>query len=86
MAGNERKETMTDKSKCLKCGGTDLKAGKVSGAFFPVSVFRPEGGSLASYKNHAMPVKAAICLECGFVEISGDPEVAKAVLKRIETD
>ena len=77
---------MTDDSKCLKCGGTDLKAGKLSGAFLPVSVFRPEGGGLASYKNHALPVKAVICLDCGFVEISGDPEVAKAVVNRSEAD
>ena len=74
---------MTDNPKCLKCGGTDLKAGKLSGAFLPVSVFRPEGGSWASYKNHAMAVKAVMCLECGFVELSGDPEAAKAVVERI---
>lgn len=47
---------MTDSPKCLKCGGTDLTAGKLSGAFFPVSVFRPEAGGLASYKNHALAV------------------------------
>lgn len=75
---------MTDSPKCLKCGGTDLKAGQLRGAFLPVSAFQPEGGSWASYKKHAMAVKAAICLDCGFLEISGDPETAKALIKTIE--
>ncbi len=76
---------MADRPKCLKCGGMDLKAGKLSGAFLPVSVFRPEGGSWASYKNHAMAVRAVMCLDCGFLEISGDPETARTLVKRIES-
>ena len=74
---------MTGSPKCLKCGGMDLKAGKLSGAFLPVSVFRPEGGSWASYKNHAMAVKAVMCLDCGFLELSGDLKATKALVERI---
>jgi predicted nucleic-acid-binding Zn-ribbon protein len=77
---------MADIPKCLKCGGTDLKAGQLAGAFLPVSAFRPEGGSGLSYKKHTMPIKATMCLDCGFVELAGDPKSAKTIIKNIETD
>ena len=78
---------MADSQKCLKCGGTDLKSGKCSGAFSSAFIFRPEGASFfqRSSKAQGVPVQAAICLDCGFVEFSGDPEAAKAVIKSIET-
>ena len=77
---------MADSPKCLKCGGTDLKAGKASGAvFFPcqIFIFRPEGMSMfrRSSKPQGVPVKATICLDCGFLEMSVDPEAAKVVIE-----
>ena len=75
---------MSESQKCLKCGGTDLKPGQLCGAFQPGLAFRPEGGGLASYKKHAINVQASICLDCGFVAISGDPDAAKALIKKVE--
>ena len=71
--------------KCLKCGGTNLKPGSIWswGAFFrTVCCFRPEG--LSSKKPYLL-LTATMCVDCGFVEISGDPEAAKAVIRKIET-
>jgi hypothetical protein len=78
--------TTNQAERCLRCQGTDLKPGTLSGPFLPVSLFRPEGAGWASYKKHSFCVRATICLDCGFVQISGDPEEAKAVIKRIETE
>ena len=76
---------MSESQKCLKCGGTDLRPGKFVGRFFPtVCNFRPEGGSGISYKMHTAGLKVAMCPDCGFLEMSGDPENLKAVIKRIE--
>ena len=73
---------------CLKCKGNNLKPGALlsfGGFFHSVRFFRPNGGSSRSSKNHAVPVSATMCVDCGFVEISADPEAAKAVNKRIES-
>jgi hypothetical protein len=83
---------MTDSPKCLRCGGADLKAGHLEaefllqGQFVPVAAFQLEDGDGLSQKERMLPIKASMCLDCGFVEFSGDPEAAKAVIKRIETD
>ena len=75
---------MRESPKCLKCEGTHLKPGQLCGAFEPGLAFRPEGGGSASYKKHAINVQASICLDCGFVAISGDPDAAKALIEKVE--
>ena len=76
---------MSDSPKCLKCGGTDLQPGQLWGRFFPTaSAFIPKGGSTWSYNTQSLITKNTICLDCGFVEVSCDPEAAKALVKKIE--
>ena len=77
---------MNDSPKCLKCGGTELKPGQLMGYFFPTaSAFVPKGGSKRSYNTQSLLTKNTICLNYGFVEITYDPEVAKTLVKKIET-
>jgi hypothetical protein len=73
-------------AKCLKCGGTDLKPGElcISYILFPVSVFRFEGQRSFGFGNAALPIKTTICLDCGFVDMSGDPVAARAFLQKTE--
>ena len=77
---------MTDSPKCLKCGGADLKAGHLQGQFLPITAFQLEDGDGLSQKDRMLRIKAFMCLDCGFVEFSGAPEAAKALIKRIEAD
>ena len=76
---------MDDNPKCLECGGMELKPGQLMGYFFPTaSAFIPKGGSKRSYNTQSLLTKNTICLDCGFVEISCDPEAAKVLVKNIE--
>lgn len=71
--------------KCLKCGGTDLKDGRLFTVFLMVEgiALLVDGGSSLSSKKDALPLEAAICLECGFVAFACDPKAARAVAERI---
>jgi hypothetical protein len=67
---------MSEISKCLKCGGTDLKPGSM--ASFAGFTFKPAG---ASIWRDPLNVDAAMCPDCGFLELSADPESLKRVIK-----
>lgn len=74
---------MSDETRCMKCGGTDLKPGMLTAP--GVCAFVPEGGSAISHQNSVVPGnRATVCLDCGFLEVSCDPEAARATIKRIE--
>ena len=80
---------MADSAKCLKCGGTNLKPGELRSGLdlFPISAFRLNTGKRALFdKTPAVLLNAAMCLDCGFVEILGDPGAAKAIVKKIEKE
>ena len=67
---------------CVKCGSSNFAPGNLSMVYPPVAVcvFRLEGDSARSTS-----VKAAMCLDCGFLELIGDPAAAKAAMKNISS-
>ena len=72
-----------DSRTCMKCRGTNLKPGRLTTP--GLCSFVPAGGTGASYQNQVVPGNiATVCLDCGFLEVSCDPDAVKAVIKRIE--
>lgn len=66
---------MSEQMKCLKCGGSNVKAGNFqsTGKIY----FRPkEAGILKS----GVIVDANTCLDCGFVELAVDAAKAKTLI------
>ena len=76
---------MDDSQKCLKCGGADLRPGKIVD-FLTRPYFLPEDGLRRGVRRAPLELNAVICLICGFAEISVDPEGVKASLKTTDTD
>ena len=72
-----------DSRTCMKCRGMNLKRGHLT---FPGTCsFIPEGGTAVSFKNQVVPGNlATVCLDCGFLEVSCDPETVKAVIKSVD--
>jgi hypothetical protein len=69
-------------SGCVKCGGSNFAPGNLALGFLfaPVCVFHPESASASSMRKRTPMVKAAICLDCGSIELTGDPAATKAAI------
>ncbi len=57
---------------CMRCGGCDLKAGRLRG---PVWFESEELG--VCWCTQDIPVLARICMECGEIEVQGDVTIAR---------
>ena len=56
--------------KCLKCGSESLVGGAL---YSPIRTsFRPQGAKFMTLETGDIQTKAAMCRNCGFVEIIGD--------------
>ncbi len=71
---------MTDTKKCMRCGSTQLAAGKIqsSGRI----CFRPDKVNFFALKTADLAVKVFMCLDCGSIELVGDIKKAKSLVQR----
>jgi len=69
---------MSNDVKCLRCGSGNTTLGKIrtTGELG----FRPENSKFMSLQD-SVAVNSSMCLDCGFVELFGDVEKAKSMIK-----
>jgi hypothetical protein len=70
---------MPTEKKCLRCGGTQLQPGKIksTGKIW----FKPEKTKFLTLKTSNVDMHASLCLDCGTIDLAGDPGKAKALTK-----
>ena len=74
---------MEHSAKCLKCGGTELRPGHLSTADWKyITQFWVKGRRSFWRRGTFVPLTSTICLKCGFVELIGDPEAARAAVEK----
>ena len=73
---------MTEKTKCIRCGSTQLASGwaQSTGKMY----FRPDKVNFFALKTADLAVTAAMCLDCGTIELVGDINKAQSLIKRNE--
>ena len=64
--------------KCLRCGGTQLEPGRIQsrGKVW----FKPDNAKFFTFNTSDVQVRAALCLDCGTVDLVGDIEKAQALI------
>jgi predicted nucleic-acid-binding Zn-ribbon protein len=70
---------MSEEVKCIRCGSTHFSTGWVqsTGKMY----FRPDKTKFFSPRTSDLGVSGRMCMECGFLELVGDLEKAKVVVK-----
>jgi predicted nucleic-acid-binding Zn-ribbon protein len=70
---------MSEEVKCIRCGSTKFSTGWVqsTGKMY----FRPDKAKFFSTRTSDLGVSGRMCMECGFLELVGDLEKAKSVVK-----
>ena len=70
---------MSEEVKCIRCGSTSFSTGWVqsTGKMY----FRPDKAKFFSPRTSDLGVSGRMCMECGFLELVGDLEKAKSVVK-----
>lgn len=65
---------------CRKCDGTNVEPGKLrsTGELH----FRPSHAKFLKLKTANIEVLAHLCLDCGHVELFGDPEKVKSLTEK----
>lgn len=76
---------MSEIPKCLKCGGTELKPGTIASSLNR-PYFVPDGGILRTVTLAGVELNAKMCLKCGLLQISADPEAVKASINQMGRD
>ena len=73
---------MTEKKKCIRCGGTQLASGwaQSTGKMY----FRPDKVSFFAPRTADLSVTGLMCLDCGTIELVGDLNKAQSLIKRSE--
>jgi predicted nucleic-acid-binding Zn-ribbon protein len=73
---------MTEKNKCIRCGSTQLASGwaQSTGKMY----FRPDKVNFFALKTADLSVTGLMCLDCGFIELVGDTDKAKSLIKSRE--
>lgn len=72
---------MSEQKQCLKCGSTSVadgciqSTGKVS--------FRVKDATFITARTSYVPVNANLCVDCGHVELVGNTERAKMLVKTV---
>ncbi len=64
-----------DQEKCVRCGSVDVTEGYVDDASVVVRIPR-----FRFVLSDSVSMKAIVCLECGHVSLSVDPEKVRAIL------
>ena len=64
--------------KCIRCGGTNFSTGWVqsTGKMY----FRPDKTKFFAPRTADLAVNGRMCMECGFLELVGDLQKAKAIV------
>ncbi len=70
---------MNEEKKCLRCGGTNLKAGIFQSTGKVYS--RPENAKILAFLSSGAPVSSILCFDCGHVELIVDPTKIKLIAK-----
>jgi len=70
---------MSEEKKCLRCGGSNCEPGTIQSSG-RVS-FHARNAKFMTTKTGAIPVNANICVDCGCVELVGDADKAKSLIK-----
>ena len=70
---------MTDQKTCTRCGSTEHSSGSVqsTGKIY----FRLDGAKFFAPKTADLAVSGNLCLQCGSIELFGDVEKARSLLK-----
>jgi len=71
---------MTEKTKCIRCGSTQLASGwaQSTGKLY----FRPDNVSFFAPRIADLSVTGMMCMECGTIELVGDINKARSLIKR----
>jgi hypothetical protein len=71
--------SMPIEKKCLRCGGAQLQPGKIksTGKIW----FKPAKTKFLTLKTSNVDLQASLCLDCGTIDLTGDPGKAKALAK-----
>jgi predicted nucleic-acid-binding Zn-ribbon protein len=70
---------MSEEKNCLRCGGTNLEAGKFQSTGKIYS--RPKNAKLVTVLTTGVPVDTLICYDCGHVELVVDAKKAKSIAR-----
>jgi predicted nucleic-acid-binding Zn-ribbon protein len=70
---------MSEENKCLRCGGANCEPGSIQSN--GRVAFRAQNARFVIAKTGDIPVNANICLDCGYVELVGDVDKAKSLIK-----
>lgn len=70
---------MTEEKKCIRCGSTQLASGWVQSSG-KIS-FRPDNVKFLTPKTADVSVNGNMCLECGTIELVGDVDKGRSLLK-----
>ena len=70
---------MTENKKCIRCGSNQLASGwaQSTGKMY----FRPDKVNFFAPKTADLSVTGIMCLECGTIELVGDINKAKSLIK-----
>ena len=70
---------MSEERKCLKCGGTNVKPGAIesTGKIYA----RPNDAKLDTFLTTGALVNVNICFDCGYIELIGDTDKLKSLIK-----
>jgi len=71
---------MNEQAKCPNCNGTNMEPGSLHSA--GALHFRPEHAKFLKLKTANIEVDAGLCLDCGFVSLTADPDRVKALTDR----
>ena len=72
-----------DKSKCSRCGGETVSGGLTQAkGLVENAKFHPDDAPFFSLVSSNIEVSARMCLDCGFIELWGDVDKARQVLRR----
>ncbi len=70
---------MNEEKKCLRCDGTNLKAGDFQSTGNIYS--RPQNAKISTFLTTGVLVSSIMCLDCGHVELFADPEKVRLLTK-----
>lgn len=76
---------MSQESKvCRRCGGTRLETGHLRERV--ATSFQPDKNVPFLSLRTTVPVSAAMCRDCGLVELTGDVDVARQLLEKADAE
>lgn len=70
---------MSEQKNCLRCRSTNLKPGSIQSS--GKVGFRAKNARFLTRRTGDIPVTANICIDCGYVELVGDTDKAKSLIK-----